>query len=470
MKRKLLAIFFFLLLGLLVFAQPAFKMGSGQAAADSPSFPRALVSVVMDDGWKSQATGALPRMNAKGIKATAYIVTKYIEDGYEGYMTLADLQTIKASGHEIASHSVTHRDLTKLSPPELTTELRDSKAWLEGKGLGPVYDFACPFGEYNEATIKETKNFYLSQREGWSWPDDVNTAANFRPYMIRVKQVWPWTNAAEVESWMEEAKAKKAWVVIIYHRVEVLDPSHPSYPYSISPDNFEAHLQAIRDSGVASVTVKEALDEVKTYVKYTVTASVSGGGGSVSPPSQTVDCLDGATVNISPEAGNGVASIVDNGEAVPGPYGSSYSIVRVGEDHEVLVTFQPVSQILKVTKVSPNQAWQFAFSADLTVEGTGFVDGAAVKLEKNGVSIPGLGVSVASSTRLTCSVWTFGAEPGEYDVVVSNPGGAQASLSKGFRINPVCGMGSGSAMLMMGITLGLLSLAGSLRLRRKRGR
>jgi peptidoglycan/xylan/chitin deacetylase (PgdA/CDA1 family) len=470
MKRKFLAILFVLLLGLLIFAQPAVKMGSGRATADSPSFPRALVSVVMDDGWKSQAAAALPRLNTKGIKATAFIVTKYIEEGYEGYMTLADLQALKTSGHEIASHSVTHRDLTVLTPEELTAELRDSKAWLEEKGLGPVYDFACPFGEYNDATIKETKHFYLSQREAWSWPDDMNTAANFRPYMIHVKQVLPTTTAAEVTGWMNEAMNNKAWVVLIYHRVEVLDPSHPSYLYSISPDDFEAHLQAIRDSGVASLTVKEALDEVKTCVKYAVTAAVSGDGGSVSPSSQTVDCLGDATVSLSPEAGNGVASIVDNGEAVPGPYGSTYNMPRVGEDHEVLVTFQPVGQILQVTKVSPNQAWQFAFTADLTVEGTGFIDGASVKLEKNGVSIPGLGVSVNSSTRITCSVWTFGAEPGEYDVVVSNPSGAQASLAKGFRINPVCGMGSGSALLMMGITLGLLSLTGSLRLRRKRGR
>jgi hypothetical protein len=54
--------------------------------------------------------------------------------------------------------------------------------------------------------------------------------------------------------------------------------------------------------------------------------------------------------------------------------------------------------------------------------------------------------------------------------VVQNPDGSVARLEGAFTVNSLCGAGSGGALLMLGLTLGLLSLAGSARIRRIRKR
>ena len=70
---------------------------------------------------------------------------------------------------------------------------------------------------------------------------------------------------------------------------------------------------------------------------YTVTASVFGGHGSVSPSTQTVSYLASGSVNMTPDAGYYVLSISDNGKSVP--IVNPYVINNVSANHNVLVRF-----------------------------------------------------------------------------------------------------------------------------------
>jgi hypothetical protein len=67
------------------------------------------------------------------------------------------------------------------------------------------------------------------------------------------------------------------------------------------------------------------------------------------------------------------------------------------------------------------------------------------------------------------TLFLFGTGPGTYDIVVTNPDGGEGKLGNGFSITSACGAGSGSAVLMLGLALGLLSLAGSRSMKRRRG-
>ncbi len=73
-------------------------------------------------------------------------------------------------------------------------------------------------------------------------------------------------------------------------------------------------------------------------VTHSVTASVSGGHGTVSPANQTVNQGATATINISPDAGYHTASIVDNGQAVS--IADPCLIPNVQGNHTVVVTFE----------------------------------------------------------------------------------------------------------------------------------
>ena len=187
-------------------------------SAVAPGGQRALVSVTMDDSWLSQYTEALPIMTRYNIKGTFFTVTRYVSDQYEGFMTLEQLRWLKAAGHEIGSHTVTHPDLTTLGSTKLNAELANSKAWLVNNGLGPIYNFACPYGEYNNTTITAIKKYYASQRSGYD--EGYNEAASLDPYKIKVQIVYNTTTLAEFSSWLNQAKASKTWLVLEYHQVD----------------------------------------------------------------------------------------------------------------------------------------------------------------------------------------------------------------------------------------------------------
>jgi hypothetical protein len=74
-------------------------------------------------------------------------------------------------------------------------------------------------------------------------------------------------------------------------------------------------------------------------VNYLVTASVTGGHGTVSPGSQNVDHGNPASINITPDAGYHLASITDNGQSAT--IATPYVISNVTEAHTVVVTFAP---------------------------------------------------------------------------------------------------------------------------------
>jgi photosystem II stability/assembly factor-like uncharacterized protein len=143
----------------------------------------------------------------------------------------------------------------------------------------------------------------------------------------------------------------------------------------------------------------------------------------------------------------------------------------VGDDGTILRTGDgggPAPR-LSVASVTPKQATQLTYRIDLTISGTGFQPGATVRLEKGSTVIKCFNAKVVSGTQITCSADVLGASPGAYDVVVANPGGGEARLPGGFAITSACGTGGGAAVLALGLALGMLSLAGSLRSRRRKG-
>ena|GEM_PF-1547784 len=121
-----------------------------------------------------------------------------------------------------------------------------------------------------------------------------------------------------------------------------------------------------------------------------------------------------------------------------------------------------------IDSVFPGQGTQLDLWLSLTVQGRGFETGAQVRLCKGSVVINALLVNVTSETRLTAVFSLFGAEPGVYDLVLVNPDGKEARLAQCFEVNGICGAGAGTALLPLGIALGLLSGGAMWRRRWKR--
>lgn len=135
------------------------------AAPDSGS--KGVAAVTFDDGYASVVTNALPLLDRHKMSATMFVVSGALEKKFDlrarGLLApLADPGLIRewlSAGHEIGSHSVTHRNLTKLSLAEAEEEMRLSKNSLEQAFGRPVRHFAYPYGRWNaelEAVARST--------------------------------------------------------------------------------------------------------------------------------------------------------------------------------------------------------------------------------------------------------------------------------------------------------------------------
>ena len=120
-----------------------------------------------------------------------------------------------------------------------------------------------------------------------------------------------------------------------------------------------------------------------------------------------------------------------------------------------------------VSGIDPASAWNMGL-LNTVVSGSNFMDGARVTLCMEGQEdIEATNVSVESSTRISATFDIAGVQAGRWDVVVSNPDGQEGVLEEGFEAS-ACGAGGGAGLLMLGISLGILSLFGSGGLMRRR--
>lgn len=213
-----------------------------------------MISVTFDDGWASQSDNALPILNKYAVPATMYIYTQAIGD-VPAYMTQAQIQGFASRGDEIASHTVSHADLTTLTPALLDTELSQSKTTLQQMfGPSAALDFASPFGAYNPTTTAAVKKYYATQR---NTDGGFNATAGFDPYNIVVQNVVDTTTAAIVQGWITEAKASGTWLVLVYHEVGA---NLGGDAYHVDTALLDAHMAAVKNSGLPIVTVRQGVE------------------------------------------------------------------------------------------------------------------------------------------------------------------------------------------------------------------
>ena len=122
-----------------------------------------VVAVTFDDGYESVFLDALPEMQKRGLKGTVFQVVGSVGGRNDWDVNLAprrvkhlsweQIKQLVRAGFEMASHTITHRDLTKLEPRDLVRELSDSKKALEDETGVEVTSISYPFGRYNRRVV-----------------------------------------------------------------------------------------------------------------------------------------------------------------------------------------------------------------------------------------------------------------------------------------------------------------------------
>lgn len=164
-----------------------------------PFFDQKQRSVILtfDDGYEDNYHLLFPLLKKYDAKAVIYLVSgrqsnEWDVPGGEKVLPLmnqAQWQEMLASGLvEFGAHTMTHPDLSAISPEQADEEIRQSKVQLE-QALGvPVVTFAYPYGRLSER-VKE-----LTRRAGFKYgvaTDSGPLAVHEDPFEVRRIVIFP---------------------------------------------------------------------------------------------------------------------------------------------------------------------------------------------------------------------------------------------------------------------------------------
>ncbi len=195
-----------ILLLLVVFTSSSF---AAHVITDWPDNKKGAVSLTFDDGCQSQASLGLPALNARGLKATFFLITNRIGGSSPGWDTWINAAN---NGHEIASHTMDHPHLTSLTPTQVQDQMEGAKAAIDAQITSQqCLTFAYPFGEYSDTTQSIAQNIYIASRNSWcgliSEPfDSANVLNGCSPQ-----------TGGDLFSWVDAAEQKGKWLVAYFH-------------------------------------------------------------------------------------------------------------------------------------------------------------------------------------------------------------------------------------------------------------
>jgi peptidoglycan/xylan/chitin deacetylase (PgdA/CDA1 family) len=158
----------------------------------------------------------------------------------------------------VQSHTVTHSNLVNLTPDQLNAELQNSQQMLATTFGGPIGDLAAPYGTQNTDTVNAVSALYQSQR---TTDSGYNSRDYLDPYRLRVKTVRSSTTPADVQGWLNTAAAERTWLILVYHQVDTDPAVLCSTCYGVTPANFDTEMAAVSASGLAKLTLSQALHE-----------------------------------------------------------------------------------------------------------------------------------------------------------------------------------------------------------------
>lgn len=212
---------------------------------------RGVITLVFDDGYEAVYNSVVPLLrhyrmpavfalplNSKKLEATEQRKIK----PWQEWRHLRD------EGHELAAHSVTHTNLTKLSDEALRTELKNPSITLQTRTL--VY----PGGAFDDRVVHSAARYYTAARttqRGFETLPPQNplklktfnfSRNNFSLLKANVFALW--------------ACITNSWLIETYH---MIDENNREMIHTVHTHKFAQHLQFINNLPVNIQTIKDVM-------------------------------------------------------------------------------------------------------------------------------------------------------------------------------------------------------------------
>ena len=110
-----------------------------------------------DDGHISNYTHALPLLEKYSCKAVFFVIVGRIGE-QKDYMTWTHLKELVSLGHQVQSHSWSHKFLTRCSDCDLREELVRSRETIENRLGASAHALSAPHGRWDRRVLRACAN------------------------------------------------------------------------------------------------------------------------------------------------------------------------------------------------------------------------------------------------------------------------------------------------------------------------
>ena len=140
-----------------------------KARENNASLPDHCVVLTFDDGYRNFLTGALPRLTARDMPVSVFLITDRIqpenqtqrnqwsEFDDETYLSWSEIEELRRHGVEIGSHTCSHPKLPGIGPTEAERELRVSYETIATHLSQATMPLAFPYGLYSDSVLAMTR-------------------------------------------------------------------------------------------------------------------------------------------------------------------------------------------------------------------------------------------------------------------------------------------------------------------------
>jgi peptidoglycan/xylan/chitin deacetylase (PgdA/CDA1 family) len=214
---------------------------------------RGIITLVFDDGYASVKHNVVPALDRRGIAAVFAIplsTTSPPQEAAPPTTAWPSWIELKKQGHEIAAHSLSHVDLTRLPDNELDRQLREPAQTLGATTL--VY----PGGAHNDRVVHAAHRYYRAARTVVRGFEKSTPAApmrlksfnftrnNFSVMRANLLAVWAWLT--------------NSWLIETYHEVS---SDESDYQHTVPLRGFQKHLSFITALPIKIRTIENVMND-----------------------------------------------------------------------------------------------------------------------------------------------------------------------------------------------------------------
>lgn len=197
------------------------------------SLPEKSIVLTFDDGYKDNFQGAFLPLLEHNMKASWFITTDCI-GGHAQWLGKISQQSqmldatqlleMHSAGMEIASHTCSHPDLSRLSYDQQFAEFNSAKKILENLLSAPVTSLAYPFGRFNADSLPAAEHAGYSlactTRPGWFGSEN-------NPFLVRRIAIFSGDSPGILARKLAYADNDVSWKKIVsYYTGRVLNKLH----------------------------------------------------------------------------------------------------------------------------------------------------------------------------------------------------------------------------------------------------